>query len=96
MDMVQRTEDMLNTYKSDIGQYLHYDENGLILGSTSSNFKTVIDNQRLSFKEGESIVAYISNNQLYIPNAVIQNTLLLGKFYFSPRSDGGVSLTWQD
>ena len=47
------------------------------------------------FKQADTTVAYINNNQLYIPNAVIQNTLTLGKFFFSPRVDGGVSLVWQ-
>lgn len=88
-------EQMLNTYKADVGQYLSYDENGLTLGAATSAFKTVIDNQRLAFLDGDNTVAYISNNQLYIPNAVIQRTLSLGKFFFSPREDGGVSLTWQ-
>lgn len=62
---------------------------------TNSAFKTVIDNTRLAFLDGNTVAAYISNNQLFIPNAVIQNTLTLGGFFFSPRSDGGVSLTWQ-
>jgi hypothetical protein len=88
-------EQMLNAYKADVGQYLSYDENGLTLGAATSAFKTVIDNQRLAFLDGDNTVAYISNNQLYIPNAVIQRTLSLGKFFFSPREDGGVSLTWQ-
>lgn len=89
------TEEMLEDYKADVGQYLSFDENGLTLGATSSAFKTVIDNQRLAFMQGDTVAAYISNNQLFIPDAVIQNTLSLGKFFFSPRADGGVSLTWQ-
>lgn len=88
-----------NSYKSDIGQYLTFNENGLTLGAASSEFKTVIDNQGMYFKQGSATVSYVNNNQLYIPNAVIENTLVLGNsnkcFFFSPREDGGVSLTWQ-
>ena len=90
------TDEQLNGYKADVGQYLRFDENGLTLGAINSNFSTVIDNQRLAFKDGDSVAAYISNNQLYIPNAVIQNTLSIGKFFFLPREDGGVSLIWND
>lgn len=90
------TDEQLNSYKADVGQYLRFDENGLTLGAINSNFSTVIDNQRLAFKDGDSVAAYISNNQLYIPNAVIQNTLSIGKFFFLPREDGGVSLIWND
>lgn len=85
----------LNQYKAEVGQYMQFDENGLTLGSTSSEFKTVIDNKGLYFKQGETTVSYVNNNQLYIPNAVIENTLVLGHFFFCPREDGGVSLTWQ-
>lgn len=88
------TDEQLNGYKADVGQYLRFDENGLTLGALNSNFSTVIDNQRLAFMDGNNVAAYISNNQLYIPNAVIQNTLSIGNFYFLPRDDGGVSLIW--
>lgn len=94
-DSVAYTQSMLDDYKADVGQYMTFDENGLTLGAATSAFKTVIDNQRLAFMDGNNAVAYISNNQLYIPNAVIQQTLTLGKFFFSPRTDGGVSLVWQ-
>ena len=95
LDSVAYTQSMLENYKADVGQYMTFDENGLTLGATTSAFKTVIDNQRLAFMDGDNAVAYISNNQLYIPNAVIQQTLTLGKFFFSPRTDGSVSLVWQ-
>lgn len=86
----------LNDYKAEVGQYMEFDEDGLTLGASNSAFKTVIDNQRLAFKENDSTVAYISNSQLNILNAIIRNSLVLGQFFFSPRSDGGVSVTWQD
>jgi hypothetical protein len=72
-----------------------FNESGLTLGALSSAFKTVIDNRGLYFLQGDTTVSYVNNNQLYIPNAVIDNTLILGNFFFSPRSDGGFSLTWQ-
>ena len=89
-------DNILNAYKADIGQYMTYDENGLTLGAETSDFKTVIDNQGMYFKQGDVTVSYVNNNQLHIPNAVVESTLILGKFFFSPRADGGVSLTWQD
>lgn len=90
--------EQLNKYKTDIGQYMRWDENtGLILGATSSVFKTVIDNKGMYFKENENIVSYINNECLYIVNGVIKDTLLLGNFCFSPNGDdkGGFAITWQ-
>ena len=94
-DIIDEATEQLENYKADIGQYMVFNDDGLTLGATTSNFKTVIDNQGMYFKEGNTIVAYVNNNQLYIPNAIIENSLVLGKFFFNPRTDGGVSLTWQ-
>ena len=96
-DIIEETTAQLESYKADIGQYMQFNDDGLTLGALTSNFKTIIDNRGMYFKEGDTTVAYINNNQLYIPNAVIEKALVLGKFFFNPHSnnDGGVSLTWQ-
>lgn len=86
----------LEAHKADVGQYMLFNDDGLTLGATTSEFKTVIDNTGLYFKQGNTIVSYVNNNQLHIPNAVIESTLILGNFFFNPREDGGVSLTWQE
>lgn len=102
--VIAYSDSILNQYKTEVGQYLDYNStDGLILGARSSNFRTVIDNQSLRFQEKSIVdgkeqittVAYISNQQLYIPNAVIQSSLLLGNFFFSPHEDGSVSLIWR-
>lgn len=85
----------LNDYKAEVGQYMSFGDSGLTLGSSSSSFKTVIDNQGMYFKDGDTVVSYVMNSQLYIPNAVIENTLILGGFLFSPRENGSVSLVWK-
>lgn len=95
LDAKEYSDMMLDGYKAEVGQYMSFGSDGLTLGAANSAFKTVIDNQRLAFYDGDAVAAYISNNQLYIPQAVIQSTLMIGDFFFSPRADGGVSLTWQ-
>lgn len=70
-------------------------DTGLTLGAASSVFKTVIDNNGMYFKEGDTIVSYVSNNQLNIPNAVINNNLIIGKYFMSAREDGSFSISWQ-
>lgn len=96
-DIIDEATAQLENYKADIGQYMQFNDDGLTLGALTSNFKTIIDNRGMYFKEGDITVAYINNSQLYIPNAVIEKALVLGKFFFNPHSngDGGVSLTWQ-
>ena len=94
-NIINETTAQLEQYKADIGQYMQFDGDGLTIGAATSVFKTVIDNHGMYFKQGDATVAYINDNQLYIPNAVIQQSLILGNFFFSPHDDGGVSLTWQ-
>ena len=94
--VMETVKEQLDNYKADQGQYMNYDADGLTLGAKGSPFKTVIDNRRMAFKQGETTVSYINNEQLYINSAVINDALKLGKFFFSPRKSGGVSLSWID
>lgn len=95
LEVQKYADKIINDYKADVGQYMVYDENGLTLGAASSAFKTVIDNQGMYFKQGDTIVSYVNNNQLNIPNAVINQNLIIGKYFFSARDDGGFSVSWQ-
>ena len=95
-DGLRLVNNKLDGYITNVGQYMEFGNDGLILSAKSSEFKTVIDNLGMYFKQGDAIVAYINNNLLHIPDAVIENTLTLGNFIFSPRADGGVSLVWND
>ncbi len=90
-------DSILNGYKSEVEKYMTFDSvNGLVLGGKNSPFKTQIDNEGVYFKQNDTVISYITNLQLHIPNAVIENTLTLGKFFFAPRGDGGVSLVWKE
>ncbi len=96
------TEKQLNDYRTEVKQYMRFNDEGLTLGAEGSDFKTVIDNTRMAFKQGGTTVSYISNKQLYIPSAVVES-LLLGNYFFRPRkkknadgtvSWGGTSISW--
>lgn len=103
------TDEQLNNYKNEVGQYLQFTEEGLILGAKlsehlESSFRTVIDNQRMAFWDGQTVTAYASNKQFYMPSAVIgtvnQNgdivngTLMQGGFISASRNNGAVSISW--
>lgn len=91
------SEDQLENYKTTVGQYLTFSGNeGLTIGAEKSDFSTVITNDRMAFKQKDKTVAYISNNQLNIENAIIRSSFVLGHFYWIPRKDGGISVSWID
>lgn len=89
----------LDNYKAEVGQYISFGgSSGLEIGAANSTFKTVIDNQRMSFKDGDTTAAYISNKQLYVPEAIIEKSIKIGRYKFTPHNnnDGGMSLIWED
>lgn len=64
------------------------------MGATSSTARMRLTNTQLQFLVGSVIAAYISNDQLYINNANVLQTLRIGKYAFVPRSDGHMSLKY--
>lgn len=92
---------LLKDYKKQVAQYMTFNEaDGLTIGSVDSVFSTNIRNNGMWFlqRDGDTDVgvAYIMNKLLYIPNAQITSSFILGRFFFSPRGDGGMSITWQN
>ena len=63
--------------------YIRASGDGIELGRSDSNFLCRLNNSRLSFIQTdgvtETMVAYFSNNKLYITNAQITNELLIGE-----------------
>lgn len=104
--VLQEALDELERYKAEVGQYLTFGKDeGLTIGANAngieSSFKTTLDNRRLAFKENDITVAYISNSQLNILNAIVRNAFILGKVVFMPRKDEdgnptGVSVVWNE
>ena len=94
---VEYATKILNDYTADISQYMSFDPtNGLTLSAKNSNFKTIIDNQMLRFTDNGSTVAYISNKQLNIEEAIVKGVFILGNFAFVPHSnDSGFSISYK-
>ena len=63
----------------------------LELGEFNSPFKVWIWNERISFIQDDNEVAYVSNNKLYITNGQFLNSLRIGNFSFTPRTNGNLS-----
>lgn len=64
------------------------------MGAASSTARMRLTNTQLQFLVGSVIAAYLSNDQLYINNANVLQTLCIGKYAFVPRSDGHMSLKY--
>lgn len=82
-----------------IGPYVrittYEDEPCIELGEDDSDFKLLITNTRIMFREGSSTPAYISNKSLYIDTAVIENELKVGKFIWKIHGEGNFGIIYE-
>ena len=87
-----------NDLAATLATYIRYYQSGgtgvLELGDNASGYVAKLNNQKLSFYDGDTEVAYISNNKLYITNGEIQNNLQIGKYQWITDSTGRMSLKW--
>lgn len=91
----------LNDYKSYMETYIRFGIDGMELGKSDSPFKTKLSNQKLSFLQDNSEVAYIQFNKMFITEAEIIDTLRIGErekgfFIWSQGSEGNLSLKWSE
>lgn len=77
-----------------IGTY--EDEPCIELGETDSDFKLRITNTKVVYTEGTSVLAYFTNQSMYIKNAVIEEELQQGGFVWKVRSNGNMGLVWKE
>lgn len=56
------------------------------------NFRAIYTSSRLGFWQGETEVAYVSNEQLFIPNAIIEDMLTIGKWEVT--TENGLKFKW--
>lgn len=71
-----------------------------IFASVNGNegrFKTQITDQQLAFTDSGNVVAYLSNQELYITTARIVNALQIGNISLEKSGDkGGIIFKWKD
>lgn len=82
--------------------YLRFNESGLTLGKSDSDFLAVLTNTMLAFRQSGLDVAYISNLALYITKAIIKERLVFGadrsdkqQFVWSFGDTGTLDLTYE-
>lgn len=90
----------LQEYQEHIDQFIRMDDNGIAIGKLGSPFSVRITNTQMSFLQGTRVVAYLSNDRLYITDAEIVNRLSLGRpgsgfFEFEPRTNGNLTFKFR-
>lgn len=90
---IARVEGIEQTNYNSILKYIRFQDGNIILGEEGNDMSLTISKDRVSFKQNGVEVAYMSDNNLYIGNAIIKagGMLQLGNFAFVPRDNGSLS-----
>lgn len=91
-ESISKVSGDLQDYQTIVSKYLTFDEDFLTIRMSGSTTSVQITNERINFNEDGYTAAYISGKKLNIPDAVIENSLRIGKFAFVPRNSGNLSL----
>lgn len=94
---VQATGERLDAEVGERRRYMRFDSvNGLTIGDMDDDdgYRMQLTDTRLEFQAGDTVAAYVSNEQLYISNAEVLSTLRIGAFAWLPRENGHMSLQY--
>ena len=100
-DRVTNIENQVVTNQQNIDKYIRFSAEGIELGDELSPFKVKISNVKISFYQNGQEVAYISNNKLYITQALFMQKSTIGNensgyYTWVIRSNGNMSLKYND
>lgn len=97
-ETVKQINNQFVTERDERYKYIKFIDGEIWLGKEvpigEDDFKLVIKNDRISFLQNKVEVAYMSNNKLYVTDIHVTNSLQLGRFIFSARSNGNVGIRW--
>lgn len=92
LQQIANTFNNLNAYVK-IGTYNN--EPCIELGKSDSEFKLLITNTKILFMQGNNTPAYLTNQNLYINQGIIENELQIGSFVWKKRTNGNTGLVWK-
>lgn len=90
---VETVDGKVNTKFTELTDYIRFVDGKIVLGKETSEITLEIINDRISFLQLGSEVAYISNNVLYITDGRFLTSLRIGNFSYTPRTNGNLSFS---
>lgn len=75
----------------EIRKYIRFVDGSILLGQVGNELELKISNDRISFLQDDTKVAYFSDNKLYVTDGHFINALQIGDFAFIPRANGNLS-----
>lgn len=75
-----------------IKKYIRFVDGNILLGESGNELELHIGNDRISFLDAGTEVAYFSNKQLVVTDGHFLNSLRIGPFAAIPRENGNLSI----
>lgn len=96
----QNAQATANNVQQNISTYFRFDTNGLTIGKANSSFTMILTNEKLSFMNGQTEIAYMSNSYLYITKARFTDSFSVGteaNGYFDwITTETGLGIKWRE
>ena len=73
-----------------ISKYIRFIDGNVEIGNSASPIQLKVMNDRISFRQAGTEVAYFSNKQLYVTDGNFIQSLRIGRFAFVPRANGSL------
>lgn len=78
----------------ELKKYIRFVDGKVIIGEIGNEYTLVQKNDRISFMQGNTEVAYISNTKMVVTDGEFLNSLRIGNFAWKPRENGNLSLVY--
>lgn len=93
-NLEELAETVTNNYE-ELTKYMRVNDGVITLGQLGNQLTLEMENNMIAFKNGNTTVAYFTNNKLYVVNAEFEESLILGKtnkFGIIPRANGNLTI----
>lgn len=98
IDTVDEKIDDVQGTVNEYSTWFTMDEDGFTIvkveNGVEQSLKVRIDNDSLDFLDGDTVVAYVSNEKLMINAAEVKGLLDVGSFRWTSRANGNMGLMW--
>jgi len=74
----------------EISKYIRFIDGNVEIGNSASPIQLKVMNDRISFQQAGTEVAFFSNKQLYVTDGNFIQSLRIGRFAFVPRANGSL------
>ena len=71
------------------------DADGVTIAASNSKIDLHLANDRLEFRQNGQVVAYVSNERLYIGSAEVTDSLVVGRYEFKRMRDGSLGVLYR-